>query len=135
MSPPPHHPIENLQDIGREGFKSEDQREVTCAPSPAQSFRNTHSNTYSKGERRTLHGKVHRRTRQQAHTPPAKGQGSNPGSVCPYGEKTHYVQLPAPPQPQKGCGKYYLYGAPIRLKPVCDGTYAKHFGNLFGSIN
>ena len=94
---PPTHPLENLHDIGREGFKSEDQGKVTCALSSALSFRNTHSNTHSKGERGTYHRRIHRRTRQQAHTPPAKGQKSNPGSVSPYGEKIHYLQLPAPP--------------------------------------
>ena len=108
-----------------------DLRKVTCALTPAQSFKDTHS----KGERRTHRRKIRRRTHQQAHTPPAKGQSNNQGSVRPYGEKTYYAQLPAPPHPQKGCGKYYLYGAPIRLKPVCDGINAEHFGNLFGSIN
>jgi hypothetical protein len=58
---------------GREGFRSKDQRKVTCALSPAQSFRNTHSNTHSKGERRTHHRKIHRRTLAGTHTP---GQGA-----------------------------------------------------------
>ncbi len=76
----------------------------------------------------------------QAHTPagthtPGQGAEEQPRLSRPNGEKIHYLQLPAPPTPKKGCGKYYFLGAPIRLKPVCDGTNAKHFGNLFGSIN
>jgi hypothetical protein len=85
----PTHPIKNLHDIWREGFKSEDLGKVTCALSSALSFRNTHLNTHPKGERGTYHRRAHRRTRQQAHTPPAKGQSSNPGSVHPNGEKTY----------------------------------------------
>jgi hypothetical protein len=109
LPPPPTHPLENLHDIGRKGFKSEDQGKVTCALSPALSFRVTHSNTHSKGERRTYHRKIHRRTRQQAHTPPAKGQSSNPGSVRPYGEKI-LCTAPSTPPPPKGVWELLFVG-------------------------
>jgi hypothetical protein len=92
----PTQPVKNSQGIRREGFKSEEQRRVACALSPAHSFKNTHS----KGERRTYHRGTHRHIRQQAHTSPAEGQKSNPGSVHPYGGKMDYLQLPTPPTPK-----------------------------------
>jgi hypothetical protein len=101
----PTHPIKNLRGIRREGFKSEEQRKVACALSPAHSFKITHS----KGKRRTHHRGTHRHIRQQAHTPPAEGQKSNPGSVRLYGGKMHYLQLPAPPT-TKGVWEILLVG-------------------------
>ncbi len=109
LPPLPTLPIKNLHDIGREGFKSEDQGKVTCALSPALSFRDTHSKHTYKGKRRTYHRRTHRRTRQQAHTSPAKGQSSNPGSVRPYGEKI-LCTAPSTPPPPKGVWEILFVG-------------------------
>ncbi len=77
------------------------KEEVACTLCPTHPFSNTH--TEGKGENPKR--EAHRHTHQQARTPPAEGQESNPGSVCLNGGRIFYLQLPAPPLPQRGMGK------------------------------
>ncbi len=92
--------------------------------------------TFKGRKENTPQGNTQAHTPAGTHTPGQWGRRATQAQFVRMERKyIIYSSQHPPPTTKKGCGKYYLLGAPIWLKPVCDGTNAKHFGNLLGSIN
>jgi hypothetical protein len=116
--------------LEREGFKSEEQRKVACAPSPP-----IHSRTHTQRAKEEHTTGEHTGTYASRHTlPRPRGRRATQAQFVRMEGKCIIYSSQHPPPP-KGCGRYYLWGTPIRLMPVCYGTLAKQFKNLVGSIN
>ncbi len=92
---------------------SEDLRKVTCALTPAQSFKDTHSNTRSQGEKEHAIGK-YTGAHASRHTHPRPGGTVASQAQFVRMERRHIMySSQQPPTPKRGVGNIICKACPF----------------------